>query len=292
MPREGERSSQVRLRLVGAFSVSRDGVALSAEQVGSRKSRTLLKLLAVERPGLVPIDRIVAALWDDVPPSGAEQNIATLVSRLRAVLGVNAIIGGRRSYQLADGPLVSVDIDEAAHLCDRAGRQVAAAPAVALTAAERALALLSPGAALTDEPYASWADPARDEVRVLLRRARLTAAEAALGTGDARSAMGYAELAMTSDPLDEQAHRWFMTSAAAAGEAGKALTAYADLRDRLSEELGADPALRTRELHLAILRETPSGPALPDAVSGGARGGGARAIFDGPVPAGRAAEIQ
>src|SRR5215472_4275763 len=120
MPREGERPSQVRLRLVGAFGVSRDGVALSAEQVGSRKSRTLLKLLAVERPVLVPIDRIVAVLWEDDPPAGAEQNVATLVSRLRSVLGANAILGGRQAYQLAEPPLVTVDIDEAAQLCDRA----------------------------------------------------------------------------------------------------------------------------------------------------------------------------
>src|SRR5215472_6090680 len=190
MPREGAGPSQVRLCLVGAFGVSRDGVALSAERVGSRKSRTLLKLLAVERPGLVPIDQIVATLWGDAPPAGAEQNIATLVSRLRAVLGANAILGGRQTYKLAGPPLVSVDVDEAAQLCERAERQAPAAPAVASSAAERALALLSAGAALTDEPYASWADPAREQVRVLLRRARLIAARAALGTGDARPAMG------------------------------------------------------------------------------------------------------
>ena len=286
MPREGVGPSQVRLRLVGAFGVSCDGVALSAEQVGSRKSRTLLKLLAVERPGLVPIDRIVAVLWEGAAPVAADQNVATLVSRLRAVLGANAILGGRQAYQLADGPLVSVDIDEAAQLCDRAGRNAAGAPAVALAAAERALGLLSAGAALTDEPYASWADPARDEVRVLLRRARLTAAQAALETGDARPAMGYAELAMTADPLDEEAHRLFMTSAAAAGEAGKALAAYAALRDRLADELGADPAPPTRDLHIAILRESPADPKPASAPPRAARAG-----HDIPVPAGRAAEI-
>jgi len=277
----------VRLRLVGAFGVSRDGVALSAEQVGSRKSRTLLKLLAVERPGLVPVDRIIATLWEDAPPASAEQNIATLVSRLRAVLGASVILGGRQAYQLAGGPSVSVDLDEATQLCDRAERQAAIAPAVALTAAERALALLAAGAALTDEPYASWADPARDEVRVLLRRARLTAAQAALGTGDPRPAMDFAELAMAADPLDEEAHRWFMTSAAAAGEVGKALAAYAALRERLSNELGADPAPRTRELHLEILQERQA-----DRGSGQAPTAQPRAGFDAPVLAGRAAEIQ
>ena len=283
----GHGPSRVRLRLAGAFGVSCDGVVLAAERVGSRKSRTLLKLLAVERPRLVPIDRIVAALWDDAPPAAAEQNIATLVSRLRAVLGPNAILGGKQAYQLAGGPLVSVDIDEAAQLCDRAERQVSAAPAVALAATDRALSLLSAGGALTDEPYASWADPARDEVRVLLRRARVTAARAALRTGATRSAMDYAELAMTADPLDEEAHRWFMTSASAAGEAGKALAAYAALRDRLSDELGADPAPQTRELHLALLRERPAEPTPADAAAARSQAG-----YDRPMLAGRSTEIR
>jgi hypothetical protein len=34
-----------------------------------------------------------------------------------------------------------------------------------------------------DEPYADWADPAREQMRELLRRVRLVAAEAALTTG-------------------------------------------------------------------------------------------------------------
>ncbi len=284
MPTDGATPSQLRLRLAGAFGVSRDGMELSDGQVGSRKSRTLLKLLAVERPGLVPVDRIVAALWKEEPPAAAEQNVATLVSRLRAVLGSDAILGGKQAYQLAGDPLVSVDLDEAAQFCDRAERNLAAAPAVALTAAERALALLSAGPALADEPYATWADPARNEMRTLLRRCRLAAARAVLGTGDARPAMRYAELAMADDPLDEEAHRWYMTAAAAAGEPGKALAAFAALSERLSDELGADPAPQTRNLHLAILQEKRPAP-------GSAAGARPSVPLAGEVPAGRDAEV-
>jgi DNA-binding SARP family transcriptional activator len=86
----------VELRLAGTFGVIRDGSELSEGEVGSRKSRTLLKLLAVERPGLVSVDRIVNVLWADDPPAAAGQNIATLVSRLRGVLGPGVILGGRQ----------------------------------------------------------------------------------------------------------------------------------------------------------------------------------------------------
>jgi DNA-binding SARP family transcriptional activator len=259
MGRDGSpRVFGLELRLAGTFGVIRDGAELAEGELGSRKSRTLLKLLAVERPGLVPVDRIIDVLWAGAPPAAAEQNVASLVSRLRGVLGSGVILGGRAGYRLAVSPEVSVDLDTAARYCEQAERRLAAAPAVALAAAEQATVLLSAGTALAEEPYSSWADPARDELRELLRRARLAAAEAALAAGDAPAAARYAEAAAMADPLDETAHRWYMSACARAGEPAKGLAAYAALRDRLADELGADPAPETQELHLTILRSHPS----------------------------------
>ncbi|HEY3651819.1 MAG TPA: AAA family ATPase [Streptosporangiaceae bacterium] len=265
----------VELRLAGTFRVVRDGAQLTDGEIGSRKSRTLLKLLAVERPGLVTIDRIAEILWPDGRPLSPEQNVATMVSRLRAVLGADLIQGGRGGYRLAAGPGVVVDLDVAAGFCEQAEGKLSTAPAVALAAAERAHELLSAGTAIGEEHYADWADPARDQVRELLRRVRLAAAEASLATGDPRRAAGYAEAAVAADPLDEAAHRWYMSAAAAAGEQAKALAAYEALRQRLGRELGADPAPQTRELHLAILREQDGGLT---------RSGPGRAAPPGPRP--------
>jgi DNA-binding SARP family transcriptional activator len=249
----------VELRLAGTFRVVRDGAQLTDGEIGSRKSRTLLKLLAVERPGLVTVDRIVEILWPDERPASPEQNVAIMVSRLRAVLGAELIQGGRAGYRLAAGPGIIVDLDVAAGFCEQAEGKLGTAAAVALAAAERAHELLSAGTAIGEEHYADWADPARDQVRELLRRVRLAAAEASLATGDPRRAASFAEAAVAADPLDEAAHRWYMSAAAAAGEQAKALAAYEALRQRLGRELGADPAPQTRELHLAILREQDGG---------------------------------
>ena len=243
------------------FRVVRDGTELTDGQIGSRKSRTLLKLLAVERPGLVPVGRIVDVLWPNERPKAPEQNVATLVSRLRAVLGADLIQGGRAGYRLAAAPRVVVDLDAAARLCDQAEGKLVTAVAVALAAAERAHELLSAGTAIGDEPYADWADPAREQVRRLLRRVRLAAAEVVLATGDPRLAAGYVEAARppicstrrhtggTCRPRPRQASQ------------AKALAAYEALRQRLGRDLGTDPAPQTRELHLAILREQDSSPA-------------------------------
>jgi DNA-binding SARP family transcriptional activator len=248
-------SRQIELRLAGTFGVIRGGTELPEREVGSRKSRTLLKLLAVERPTLVPVDRIVDVLWAGDRPAAAEQNVATLVSRLRGVLGSGIIVGGRHGYRLTGEPDVGVDLDAAARYCEQAERKLPAAPAIALAAAEQAIGLLSADVALAEEPYATWADPAREQLRQLLRRARLTAAEAALAIGEASSAARYAEAAMAADLLDETACRWYMSASAAAGEPARALVAYEALRERLAEELGADPSPQTQEFHLAILRQ-------------------------------------
>ena len=272
MGREGDSPSELQISLAGAFGVARDGTVLPDGEVGSRKARTLLKLLAVERRQRVSVERIIDALWDGEPPAGAERNVAALVSRLRAALGPGVIEGGSQVYRLGGAPCVVVDLDQVASFCDRAEHNIATAPAVALAAAERALAFMPAGTALADEPYAAWADPARDEVRELLRRARLAAAEAALGTGDARRAMEHARQAIAADSLDEHAHRAYMAAAAVGGEHGKALAAYAELSARLADDLGADPAPSTRDLHMAILREQDTAAAARAMAAGRATG--------------------
>jgi DNA-binding SARP family transcriptional activator/tetratricopeptide (TPR) repeat protein len=264
-PREASGIAQLELRLAGVFGVARDGVPLSDGELGSRKARTLLKLLAVERARLVSVDRIAEVLWDGHPSKDSAQHVATLVSRLRRVLGSDAIRGGRQGYQLAGGPGVVVDLDEGARLTGHAERELAVAPALARTSAGRAVELLSPGTALAEEPDAAWAEPARQELRGLLRRARHALAGAAQATGDAGLAARVAVNAMADDPFDEGAHRLFMSACAAGGERAKALEAYARLRSRLAQELGTDPAPDTHELYLAILRqERPGDPGQPD----------------------------
>lgn len=77
--------------LAGEFTVRRFGLVAPAAEIGSRKARQLLKLLAAQRPAHLSVDRIALALWGDDPPRQTADNVATLVSRLRAVLGPDVI---------------------------------------------------------------------------------------------------------------------------------------------------------------------------------------------------------
>jgi DNA-binding SARP family transcriptional activator/tetratricopeptide (TPR) repeat protein len=243
----------VHIRLAGSFTVSRADVRISPGELGSRQARTLLKLLCVERGRLVDVDRISTVLWNGQSRPRAAENVATLVSRLRRTLDVSVITGARGGYRL--GPVVEVDLDVAARLTDEAEHRLPAEPGLAAVAASSAIDLLGTETVLADEPYSDWAEPARTERITLLRRARHTAARAALDSGDPATAAGIAQAAVDGDRLDEPAYRNLMAAYQETGEPAAAIATYQQLRTLLADELGIDPAPETRALYSAILRE-------------------------------------
>ena len=249
----------------------RDGVPLAPPDVGSRKGRTLLKLLLLERGRVVPHDRIVEVLWGEGAPENADRLIASLVSRLRGVLGSAALEGGPAGYRFAPSPQFEVDLEEAERFVSQAEARLSAGESsLAVTAADRALGLLEDGPVLEDEPYAEWADEARAMGGRLLRRARRVNWVANLEVGDVRSALVAAEAAVQADPLDEEAHRAAMAAHHRGGRSAQALAAYESLRRVLADELGADPDPETQALHLAILREESTPGTAPTPAGSGA----------------------
>jgi DNA-binding SARP family transcriptional activator len=251
--------AELTVRVVGRFTVSLGDTILPATRLGSRKARTLLALLTVNASNL-PINRIITALWPGPAPRDPPRNVATLISRLRAVLGPDTIAGDRNAYRIGNN--VHIDLTEAAGLVSLAEAELAAGGrlAFASTAASRATGLLDQGGVLDDQPDAPWAEPARAKHGELLRRAWHATGEAALRLGDIPAARTAAQAAINADALDETAYRMLMHAHFAAGEPAWALLAYQRLRDILDRELGIYPAAPTRELYQSILQDTPAGP--------------------------------
>ncbi len=255
---QAPQQPRLRVRLLGTFAVERDGVALPAAEVGSRKARTVLKILAGHRGRTVSMHLLVASLWGDASPADAAANVATLVSRLRAALGAGVIDGSRAGYRLLTGSSVVVDLDEAAELVAEADARLGSGqPALATVAADAASALLGPGTVLEDEPDADVAGEAGREAERLSRRARSACWRAAAAVGDHRRALAVATDATAADPLDEEAHRAIMLAYHRLGEPGEALAAYERLRTVLVEELGADPGPETERVYRAVLQGEP-----------------------------------
>ncbi|MET8153782.1 ATP-binding protein [Actinoplanes sp. NPDC049668] len=237
---------------MGPLVVTRDGRTRSAAEIGSRKARQLLALLATARGRVVTVDRIVGVLWPGRPPRRPAENVATLVSRVRAALGPGALVGGRAGYRLGDD--VATDVHEAELLLADAESRLVPEPALARAAAQAAAGRLGPAMLLADEPEADWVRAARTDHAERLRRARRVIAEAGLRTGLPALARDAASEALADDPFDEEACRSLMRAYDALGEPVRSLAAFDGLRRVLADELGVDPAAATRALHVAILR--------------------------------------
>lgn len=260
----------LRVRLLGGLSV--DGVG--EHDVGSRKGRTLLKVLALSRGRAVSTDRLAEILWGDQPPSRPADQVAVLVSRLRRVVGAERLPRTDAGYALhcdwLDADELAARVAEAADALD--GGRLAAARAAAAAALTLARGELLP------EEEGEWVEAERAAAAALVGSARRIGAEAAALAGDHAAAGALAEQALAHDPSDEASLRILMRAHTAAGRRAAALAAYARVRLYLAEELGVSPTADTEVLHDAIL----SGIDEPGAAVGRAGPG------EGSAPATRA----
>lgn len=231
----------VRVRLLGGFDV--DGRKDS--DVGSRKGRTVLKLLAVADGAVVSVDLIAHQLWGDDLPASPSDQVGVLVSRLRRVFGSHRIARSGAGYLLeADW----VDVRELRKLAAAAAdAQAAGRFGVAGAAARQALELCR-GPLLPDED-GEWIERERSAINAIVSQVRRVAVDAAVSSGDHSSAASMAEQALAWDPYDEVVLRSLMNAHLVAGRPASALAAYARTRRRIAEDLGVPPTAETEALH-------------------------------------------
>ena len=203
----------------------------------------------------VPADALVTALWDEPPPT-ATAVLHSYVSRLRRALGAAGPVLERRGggYRLAL-PETAFDWCRFEVLADQGQRALDAGDAV------QAHELLSAAEAL-------WRGPALDELagragaeglaarleerRESVRGSRL---EADLRLGRHDAVLGELAQAVRARPLDEA--RWSRLALARyrSGQQAEALSALAEARRTLVDDLGVEPGQALRALELAVLRQ-------------------------------------
>lgn len=244
------------VRVLGEFGV--DGVDLAP--AGSRKERLLLRLLALTRGRFVRTDLLAEALWGETQPTKPADQVAVLASRLRRRLGRERIEHGDDGYRLRYDWLDADQLDTVVAEIERrqaaVGRPGSAADHRAgnVVGAARAALVLARGAPAPLDTDAEWVATELSGLHRLVLRARRVAAVALLDSGSWLEAADLMAGDLEHDPYDEHAARLLMRANVAGGRPGAALAVYAELRDRLLEDLGAEPAAETAALHTAVLR--------------------------------------
>ncbi|HEU5110397.1 MAG TPA: AfsR/SARP family transcriptional regulator, partial [Micromonosporaceae bacterium] len=78
----------MEFRLLGPVGVWASGQPV---RVGGRRERTMLAVLLLAAGRLVPIDKMIDAVWGDLPPATARRQIHNGTSELRRVLGARLV---------------------------------------------------------------------------------------------------------------------------------------------------------------------------------------------------------
>ncbi|MFC4589124.1 BTAD domain-containing putative transcriptional regulator [Sphaerisporangium corydalis] len=241
--------TDVRVELLGPFEVrNRDGAVVEVPGV---RLRALLAALALEPGRVLTRTKLVDWIWGEQPPADEVNALQALVSRLRRVLPDGVIEADSGGYRLAVAP----DAVDVARFERLVGQARAAEPAARADLLRSALALWR-GTAMED--IALRGSDAFDAVVVRLDELYVAAlgdrvdADIRLG-GGAELVSELTELVATH-PLREGFVAALMRALADAGRGTEALTVYQRTRERLAEELGADPSAELSALHTAVLR--------------------------------------
>lgn len=240
-------AADTEIRLLGGVQVRRDGTEVP---LGGRRVRALMVLLALDAGRTVTVERLSRGIWDDDPPERVKGSLQTCVSRLRRVLGEDAIHTEATGYRLRV-PRQRVD---ALRFRDGAARARDSDSA----RAEREI---------LDEALAAWAGaPFGEQLSTWIERyekprlveEHLQAVERRIDLDLA--ARKHAECAgelhslVQEHPLRETLWVRLLRALAGAGRSAEALEQYDVVRTVLATELGADPGPELQEVYVDLLR--------------------------------------
>lgn len=244
---------RVDLELMGPVQATMAGRPVN---LGVRKQRLVLAVLALEANRQVEAERLIELLWPRDPPATARGMIHTHVSGLRTMLtNIGAKAAGVWVDREGSGYLLRCDLERI-----DVHRFRALVADARRSDDERRVAILERALRLWRGPPLTGT--ASEEVRVRLcaslEEARLTAVEDSIET---RLRLGRHD-GLLEDVLahaTEHPHRprlvgGLMWTLHQSGRSAEALTTYQGFRQRLRDELGLDPPASLQELHLAILR--------------------------------------
>ena len=249
----------VELRVLGPLEACHDGGRLD---LGSRKQRITLAVLAVNADRYVSVDQLIHELWGEQPIPSAVENTRTYAARLR------------RLFETTNGGSVRIErmgtgyrllVDTAAF--DLAGfEDDAASGRAALRGGD-----LDAGRKLLEHARLRWRGQMLDGLpRGPLLDLRCAAierdlvnlvdelAEMHLSLGDPASAVPLAQEQIRAEPVRERSYELLMRALYQQDGPAAALSVYERARHLLVEQLGLEPGPALRDLQRRILNRDPT----------------------------------
>ncbi|WP_192809504.1 AfsR/SARP family transcriptional regulator [Actinomadura rudentiformis] len=259
---EVDMSAGLSIGLFGPLEVT-DGSGTRLD-LGTRKQRALVAMLALEPGRVVSLDRLIQELWAGEPPAGATRTLQAYIAHLRKVLEPDraprtppqVLLTREPGYLLAVAP-GQVDLERFAAWAEEGRRALArGAHAETLQILDRALELWrgEPLGEFADQEFAQPVITRLAEVRAVAREDRL---EARLALGEAAASVTELEALVEEHPYRERAWALLVLALYRAGCQADALAALRRVRSRLDDDLGLQPGPELRRLEQAVFDQSP-----------------------------------
>jgi DNA-binding SARP family transcriptional activator/class 3 adenylate cyclase len=230
------------LEVLGGFRLYRSGAPV---ELPTRKLACLLTYLACVAPQPQSRERLADLLWGANNDARARYNLRQALSRLRQLLGPDAIMNVGETVLLARDVVACDAVSFDALLRENTETSIPAA-------IELYAGAFLEDVAVSEMAWNDWLLRERDRLRERAIGAIVAHGERALAAGDAESAMRCGRRAIAFDNLREDAHRLVLKGLSAAGRNSEALRHYQDLAAFLKAELNAAPDEETSLLAAAL----------------------------------------
>jgi DNA-binding SARP family transcriptional activator len=234
-----------------------------AVRIPDRKVRALLADLLLHAGRPVAAATLIDDLWGDELPVNPTATLQTRVSQLRRALdeaepGARDLVRTGPAGYLISAAAEELDSGRFRALATRA-RQTGSAQMRAATLADALTLWRGPAYAdVAADAFARAAIDRLDEERLAVQEAY---AEARFVLGEHEELVAELAELVARNPLRQRLRAVQLKALHQAGRQAEALASYADLRDRLRDELGLDPAAELVALQQTILTSEPSAPA-------------------------------
>jgi DNA-binding SARP family transcriptional activator len=249
----------LKIKTLRGFRVIRSGSPVPEEEWRGSQAKNLLKAIVAFGEEGVRREVLIESLWPEGEPDKTGNIFNVTLHRLRRALEPAIDKRYGYSYVLLEENRVSLDkgicecdVDQSlALLQEGEKREESWQMKEALTAYLGAVDLYQ-GDFLTDDEYAEWADPKREELRqkylgLLFKMARIYE-----DRGTPRKAISMYQKAVKFDPFSEEAYRRLMVLYDGLGKRNEAIKIYRVGEKTLREGLDTEPEALTVSLYKKI----------------------------------------
>lgn len=243
-------AGKLELRLLGAATVFVDGVPVEERQWTRRKSKALLKILALAPQHQLHREQLIEHLWPEQEAELAANNLNKIIHAARRALEPALKSGADSRFVLTHDQHVMLrapgglwmDVEEFEQ------RAMTALKSKVMADYDAALELYA-GELLPEDRYEDWAAARRERLSRLATRLLSESAQLYESTGQFQPSIERFQQLIALNSSNEDAHRHLMRLYALSGSRHEALAQFQQCQTALRKDLDAEPEPQTVALY-------------------------------------------